>query len=170
MNTLYIIRRVQRFILPRAIRKMVWAGALAFCLPAGAAAEDYNYVQVITNCCTDNIARTEVRRLTFADGNLVMTKADGTNVNFGLAVLKGIAFTSNADGIRTLNGTKGQPLFLQGERLVTGQTGLLFIYDSLGRLIRQEYVGESHNEMNLSDLKRGLYIARIGNQTLKFIR
>ena len=141
--------------------------AAAALLPA--VADDYNYIHVVTTCCDTAFVRNEVRKLTFEAGNLVVTAADGQTTNFGLAVLQKINFTATADGIRT-PGIATERLNLQRGRLVANGTGMLLIYDAQGRIVRQEYVGSSRSELNVSDLTRGIYIARLGQQTLKFIR
>ena len=153
---------------PSIIKRLSCCVAMML-LPACLMAEDYIYMQVTTDCCIDNIPRTEVRKLTFEAGNLVVTKADGSDVNFGLSVLKSIAFTSKADAVTAL-GHADTDLNLQGNLIVANGAGILLIYDALGRVVRQESVSSSRSELNISGLSRGMYIARLGNRTLKFVR
>ena len=151
------------------MKRLFLSLATTFALVGSLMAEDYTYMQITTDCCTTNIARTEVRKLTFEAGNLVVTKADGNEENFGLAVLKSISFTSVASSVST-PGAATNELNLQRNLIVASGTGMLLIYDAQGRLIRQEPVSSSRSEHNISGLTRGMYIARLGNQTLKFIR
>ena len=151
------------------MKRLLLTLAIAAAISGKAVAEDYTYLSVVTDCCTDNIARTSVRKLTFEAGNLVVTKADGTNVNYGLSVLKKISFTSIPDAV-TAPGASTDELNLQRNLLVASGTGILLIYDAQGRVVRQEAISSRRSELNISDLSRGMYIARLGNKTLKFIR
>ena len=150
-------------------KRLLLGLAIAAATGGKAVADDYTYLSVVTDCCTENIARTDVRKLTFEAGNLVVTKADGTNVNYGLSVLKSISFTSTQSAVQA-PGASTDDLNLQRNIIVASGTGMLLIYDALGRVVRQETVNSRRSEFNISDLSRGMYIARLGNRTLKFIR
>ena len=152
------------------MKRLLLSLALTTVVLVTAQAEYFNYLTVTTDCCTTDIPRTEVRKLTFEAGNLVVTKADGSEENFGLTVLKSIAFTPTLPvSVRSLNQT-ATSLHVRGNSLVVAGKGILLIYDTMGRVVRQESISTSRYELNICDLSHGLYVARLGNQTLKFTR
>ena len=55
-----------------------------------------------------------------------------------------------------------------GQLVADGQ-GVLLLFNANGQVVRQQFVSNQRAEMNLNDLPRGLYIAKLGNRTVKIL-
>ena len=151
------------------MKRLLLTLALAATAATATWAEDYTYLALNTASGSTVIARTQVRKLTFADGNVIIHQADGTTATQALSSLTSISFTSNPNAVRAIAQTAAT-LRMEGRRLVAAGEGMLLIYDAQGRTVRQASVDGSRAEFGTDDLSRGLYIARLGNTTLKFVR
>lgn len=139
---------------------------VAAALPA--AAGTYNYLTLVTGATARSVDLQAIKRITFSDGNLVVTLVDESQGVVSLSSLSSIRFTEEPtqSGVRSLGG-QDVSLRMDGGRLVAEGTGVLTLYNANGQLVRQQNVRAGHGEMSLVALARGIYIARFGNRTLK---
>lgn len=138
-------------------------------IPAFAVADTYNYLTLTSTSAEQSIALKTVRKITFEGADIVVTTADGTTTSMPLANFSQFAFTSTATGIQSV-ARPAADLCIEAGRIVADGQGLLLIYNANGQVVRQQYVSGNRSEVQLYDLPRGLYIARLGNRTLKVIR
>ena len=108
-----------------------------------------------------------MRRITFNGTDMVVTTTDGATENIALSTLSSLSFTASATAIRNLSTESCQSLQLQSNRVVVDGKGVLKLYNGSGVLVRQIFVNGSRSELNLEGLPHGIYIARLGNQSLK---
>lgn len=135
-------------------------------VPTLASADSYNYLNIVGSTA-QSVARTAVKRITFEGGNIVVATTSGTTLTAPLSTLTQLTFSDTALGVGSVGDQ--QPLALQGESLVVAGHGTLQVYNAGGQLMRQLRVDSTRGELNVSDLPRGIYLARFGRQTLKFI-
>lgn len=143
---------------------------LSFVLLVGTAyatfADTYNYLTLVSTDLECSVALKSIKRITFEGGNLVVTSVDGTETNAALSTLSSITFTVEATAVRGINAHRND-LCIEAGQVVANGTGMLLLYNANGHVVRQEYVDSQRAEISLRDLPRGIYIARLGNQTLK---
>ena len=148
------------------MKKIILAVVLAVGGALTAKADSYNYLNIV-GATTQSIARTTIKKITFDGTNAVVTTTAGTTVTAPLATLSQLSFTDTALGVGTIE--EQRPLSFQNGCIVAAGRGTLQLYNTGGQLMRQLTVGSERGELNLSDLPHGIYIARFGRQTLKFI-
>ncbi|MBO4907079.1 MAG: hypothetical protein J5486_08630 [Bacteroidaceae bacterium] len=149
------------------MNKYLFSFALALTAFTSAWADDFNYLTITSFNTESSVALNEVRRITFNGTEMLVTTTDGTTENVALSTLSSLSFTSTATAIRNLNTENCQSLQLQSDRVVVAGKGLLKLYNGSGVLVRQIFVDSSRSELNLEGLPHGIYIARLGTQSLK---
>ena len=142
---------------------------LLLAIPSFMMADTYNYLTLTSTSMEQSIALKSVRKITFEGSDIVVTTTDGATTSMPLANFSQFSFTSVADGIRSI-ARPAADLCIEAGRIVADGQGLLLIYNANGQVVRQQYVSGSRSEVQLYDLPHGLYIARLGNRTLKVIR
>jgi len=129
-----------------------------------------------------------IRKLTFLNGNLTVNKTDGNSSNFGLNDLRYLSFTDFSTGIQPiLNAGKinfrifpnpaTDEIQMSYVSQKSGQLRLQII-DLQGKILHQEMIltqnGTNASTINISQLRRGLYMCRIMDEnnfeTIKFIK
>ena len=140
--------------------------SLLLALPLTAAANTYNYLNITAGSSIQSVALKTVKRITFSNGNIIVTTADGTETTASLAALTNLTFTETATGVRDIN---LQPADLQVEngRIVAAGQGVLLLYNARGQVVRQQFVGSNRTELSMEALPHGIYIARLGNRSIK---
>lgn len=140
--------------------------ALLFGSTAIALADSYNYLTLVSTNIESSVALRTIKRITFSDGNLVVTTVDGEQTLTPLTTLSELTFTSEPTAIRSI-GSKGCDLCIQAGKVIADGTGMLLLYNAKGQLMRQQYVKSQRTELSLDELPHGIYIARLGNRILK---
>lgn len=145
---------------------------LSLALVAGccvtAVAGTYNYLTLVSSTVEQSFALKTVKRITFSGSDLVVTTVDGTETHLLLSTLNRLSFTETATAVRGLAAERSQ-LCIQAGQLVADGQGVLLLFNANGQVVRQQFVSNQRAEMNLNDLPRGLYIAKLGNRTLKIL-
>lgn len=140
--------------------------SLLLALPLTAVADTYNYLNINAGSNIQSVALKTVKRITFSGGNIVVTAADGSETTAALSALTNITFTEIATSVRDIN---LQPADLQVEngRIVAAGQGVLLLYNARGQVVRQQFVGSNRTELSMEALPHGIYIARLGNRSIK---
>lgn len=129
-------------------------------------ADSYNYLTLVSANIESSVALRTIKRITFSDGNLVVTSIDGEQTLTPLTTLSELTFTSEPTAIRSI-GTKASDLCIEAGKVVANGAGMLLLYNTNGQLMRQQYVKSQRTELSLDELPHGIYIARLGNRILK---
>lgn len=141
---------------------------LLLALPLTAAAESYNYLNLTSTSTVQSIALKMVKKITFEGTNIVVTATDGTTTAAALSTLSKLTFSDTAVGVRGLESASGK-LCIDGGRIVADGQGQLQLFNASGQLVRRQTITSTHSELSLEGLPRGIYIARLGRQTLKIL-
>lgn len=132
-------------------------------------ADDYNFLNINATNGGGSIALKSVKKITFSDSDMIVYAADGTQKSVPLAGLTSLSFDATATGLKDLGKQQENQLTIQSGRIIVGGNGTLAVYTSGGQQVRSIRVTSDRTEISLDGLPHGLYIARIGNRTLKFI-
>lgn len=128
-------------------------------------ADEYNYLTVTCTNAEQSISLPTVQKITFADGNAVVTASDGQTYIYPLTELQKMTFTANPTAIKALP-TQEKGLSYKGGTLKVTGTGVLRIYNSAGALLQIAHVKDAAN-INLSALPKGVYVVNMGQKTIK---
>lgn len=139
--------------------------SLLLALPLTAAADTYNYLNITAGSSIQSVALKTVKRITFSGGNIIVTAVDGTETTASLSALTNLTFTETATGVRDIN----QPadLCIENGRIVAAGQGVLLLYNARGQVVRQQFVSSNRTELSMEALPHGIYIARLGNRSIK---
>jgi hypothetical protein len=162
------------------MKKIYIAGALFFCMSASA---QTMFVRPIAGSET-TYPVADIQKLTFGNGNMLVTNNTGTNGSFALSGLRYVSFTdfnlgttnpalatskfyaypNPASHILNISGSNTMQLVSQIE-----------ILSLEGRLLmQQKQTNESAPQVDISALPQGMYLCKITNgnqqQTLKFLK
>lgn len=129
-----------------------------------ATAGTYNYLTVVTDALESSIALTSVKKITFSGSNLIVTTMNGEENSFELSTFNRLTFTEEATAVRPI---AQEGITFRNGRIVASGAGVLTIYNASGAVVRQQYVGDSRSELNIATLPHGIYIAKLGRQTIK---
>lgn len=130
-------------------------------------ADKYNYLTVSTTG-ENFISLPTIQKITFADGNCVVTTTTG-DYTYPLSEIKKMYFSvDDPDAIKALPQEAENLQYKDGKLKVEGD-GMLRIYSSNGALVQLANVKKGAN-INLSNLKPGLYIINMGDKTIKLTK
>lgn len=150
------------------MKRILLSLALIVGTAAAMIADTYNYLTLTSTSMERSIALKSVKRITFENEKLVVTTADGGKFSMPLATFTKFAFTEEETAIRSVGSSRGN-LRLENGKIVGDGKGILLLFNANGQLVRQQSATGTANELSLTGLPSGLYIARLGNQTLKVI-
>ncbi|MBO7067588.1 MAG: T9SS type A sorting domain-containing protein [Bacteroidaceae bacterium] len=130
-------------------------------------ADKYNYLTV-SSSSEESISLPTIQKITFADGNCIVTTTGG-NYTYPLSEIKKMYFSvEDPDAIEALPSEAENLQYKNGNLKVDGD-GMLRIYSANGALVQMASVKKGAN-INLSNLKSGLYIVNMGNKTIKLTK
>lgn len=129
------------------------------------AADDYNYLTVTSTSSEQSISLPTIQKITFSEGNAVVTTTDGQTYTYPLSELQKMSFTATATAIKNLP-SKADGLSYKGHTLSVSGTGILHIYNAAGVLVQMAHVKDGAN-INLGTLPKGIYVVNMGEQTIK---
>ena len=127
-------------------------------------ADDYNYLTVAYNSVEQSIALGTVQKITFENGNCVVSTTDG-QFTYPLSQMEKMRFTADPTAIKSLPSASKSLAFANG-LLTLGRPGTLRIYNAGGSLIRLAEV-DKNGTADLRSLPKGLYIISLGDETIK---
>jgi len=130
-------------------------------------ADKYNFLTVSATG-EEYISLPTIQKITFADGNCVVTTTSG-DYTYPLSEIKKMYFSvDDPTAIETLPQQAENLQYKDGKLKVDGD-GMLRIYSSNGALVQLANVKKGAN-INLSNLKSGLYIVNMGDKTIKLTK
>ncbi len=148
------------------MKKTLIAATLALCCIT-ALADDYNYMTVSTSTSDRSIRLATIQKITFESGNVVVTTSQGIET-FPQDEMREIVFEDSPTDIATLQAESGM-LKVTGGVLTVGRQGLLCIYTPNGTLHSMTRT-EADSQIELSALPQGVYIIKLNNETIKYIK
>ena len=130
-------------------------------------ADNYNFLTV-SSTGEEYISLPTIQKITFSDGNCVVTTTNG-DYTYPLAEIKKMYFSvDDPTAIEALPQEAENLKYKNGKLKVEGD-GMLRIYSSNGALVQLANVKKGAN-INLSNLKSGLYIVNMGDKTIKLTK
>lgn len=130
-------------------------------------ADKYNFLTV-SSTGDDFISLPTIQKITFSEGNCVVTTTKG-DYTYPLSEIKKMYFSvEDPTAIESLPEEEKNLQFKDGVLKVEGD-GMLRIYGANGVLVQLANVKKGAN-INLDNLKPGLYIVNMGDKTIKLTK
>jgi hypothetical protein len=130
-------------------------------------ADKYNFLTVSANG-DEFISLPTIQKITFANGNCVVTTVDG-EYTYPLSEIKKMYFSvEDPTAIEALPQETKNLQYKDGKLKVEGD-GMLRIYGANGALVQMANVKKGAN-ISLSNLKPGMYIVNMGDKTIKLTK
>lgn len=130
-------------------------------------ADKYNFLTVSTTG-EEYISLPAIQKITFADGNCVVTTTTG-DYTYPLSEIRKMYFSlDDPTAIEALPQEAENLQYRDGKLKVDGD-GMLRIYSSDGAMVRMANVKKGAN-ISLDSLKPGLYIVNMGDKTIKLTK
>lgn len=127
-------------------------------------ADKYNFLTVSTTG-EEYISLPAIQKITFADGNCVVTTTTG-DYTYPLSEIRKMYFSvDDPTAIEALPQETENLQYKDGKLKVNGD-GMLRIYSSNGALVQMANVKKGAN-ISLASLQSGLYIVSMGDKTIK---
>ena len=126
-------------------------------------------------------AFSDIQKLTFPSGNLLVSKNDGNSTTFALANVRNLNFVGIPNGIDLPAENSNFVLFpnpVNNEfkiSLQNTENAEIEIFDLQGRILQKQIIYNSNEvSVNVTQLTKGLYFCKINNgktsKTIKFIK
>ena len=140
--------------------------ALLLMVSTNMMAENYNYLTISYSNTLDDIPLPTVQRISFEEGNVVVTTTEGKET-YPISLLSKITFTQKGEStdIEALPEGAENLTYKDGTLSVKGD-GFLCIYNAAGALVSIANVKEGAN-VSLANLPAGVYIVRMGDTIIK---
>ena len=146
------------------MKKLSFTVIAAFCSII-AFADDY-YLNVIANA-TDSYATANLKKITFENGNVVVTTNTGTNTLYAISSISKMYFSSTSLGIGTIRNDRS--FAWDGTTLsLKGLNGKVRVYQPSGSLVFSE--SANAQSINLSHLAKGVYVVHVDGLSFKIVR
>ncbi len=129
-----------------------------------ATAQDYKYLTAAYNSVEQSFELATVQKITFEGDYVVVTTSEGVT-NLPLSQMEKMFFSADPTAVEAL-ASESRGLKLVDGVLTAKGDGLLYIYDTAGRLVQMAHV-DGEMRISLSSLHRGIYIVNLGNETIK---
>lgn len=141
-------------------------------LPATLRAQDYRYLTFAYGSVEKSISLNTLQKLVFNDGHVVAVTSEG-NVTMPQNEMQRMFFGATATGIRTTENGRGTVLTYDYDsgclRINGGTTAqTLRIFTVNGMLVREQAVATAGDNVSVTGLPQGVYIAKLNGITLKF--
>lgn len=117
-----------------------------------------------------------IGKITFTEDDLVMNYNDGNAENLDMLSIRKITFSGNPTGIADIIGIEDKisVSFNSGNQLLINNLpdGMhtLAVYSIAGVLVHSSTLDSGSPTVNLSNIGKGVYIAFINNQAIKFVK
>lgn len=146
--------------------KSFFAALLLMAVTSMVMADDSKYLTITTNGTERDIPLPIVQRITFEDGYVVVTTAEGQH-SYSISLLDKMTFTAkdDADAIEALPEQAENLTYKDGTLSIKGD-GILRVYSTNGALVSIANVKEGAN-VSFEGLPTGVYVVRMGNKTIK---
>ena len=130
-------------------------------------ADKYNFLTV-SSTGEDYISLPTIQKITFVNGNCVVTTTSG-DYTYPLSEIKKMYFSVDDPTAIEALPQEAENLQYQNGVLKVDGDGMLRIYSANGALVQLANVKKGAN-INLSNLKSGLYIVNMGDKTIKLTK
>lgn len=122
----------------------------------------------------NNTAISSLQKITFSDNNMLLNNNDGTTTTFAISTINKLYFstlTSNEYITPENNSLFIYPNPASGFiyiKNIPEEETIISVYRIDGTLALQTKITQGSRQLDLSNLKNGLYIIKVNNQALKF--
>ncbi len=130
-------------------------------------ADGYKYLVAAYNGEEASYELATVQKITFEDGNVVITTSEGV-VSLPEEEMEKMYFSATSTRVNSLP-LAAEGLSVSGNTLLVSGKGLLYIYNMGGQLIEMAKVDGQMN-ISLSSLPHGLYVVSMGGESIKFVK
>lgn len=146
--------------------KKIFLAVVAALFSLTALADDY-FLNVIANA-TDSYATASLKKITFENGNVVVTTTAGASTSYAISSISQMYFSStSASGIGSISNDKS--FAWDGTTLsLNGLKGKVQVYQPSGALVASE--SADSQSINLSRLSKGVYVVNVDGQSFKIVK
>ena len=145
--------------------KKFFLAAFAVLFSLTCLADDY-YLNVIANA-TDSYATASLKKITFENGNVVVTTSNGASTSYAISSISQMYFSSTSAGIGSISTDSN--IVWDGTTLsLNGLQGKVQVYQPSGALVASE--SADAERINLSRLSKGVYVVNVNGQSFKIVK
>lgn len=145
--------------------KKFFLAAFAALFSLTALADDY-YLNVISNA-TDSYATASLKKITFENGNVVVTTSNGSSTSYAISAINQMYFSSIAAGIGSIS--TDNSMAWDGSTLsLKGMQGKVQVYQPSGTLVASESANSEC--IDLSHLSKGVYVVNVNGKSFKIVK
>lgn len=135
-------------------RLLILAVLTAFTATHALADDDYSlYIVSGSSAAPTSYAVSDIQKITFSNGNVVVTKTDGTSASVAMSSISSMYLdVTSVDAIETMDADEA--------------LNLSAVYDLQGRMVARRFADFKDN----SSFASGIYVITHGGQSYKFIK
>ncbi|MCD8301408.1 MAG: T9SS type A sorting domain-containing protein [Prevotellaceae bacterium] len=149
-------------------KTVILASLLLATVSLAARADDgYSYLTAVYNGAEESYELATVQKITFEEGYVVITTSRG-EARLPQSEMEKMYFSSVATTVDQLP-VQSQSLRMEGGLLRASGEGLLHIYNTAGQLVQMASV-EGEMNISLATLPKGVYVANMGDETIKIVK
>lgn len=112
---------------------------------------------------TSTYAVSELKKITFSDGNVVVEKTDGTSTTTAMSSISRMYFGAISTGIQDVNLAGNN---FDGKSITMGNKGRVRIFRASGQMVSDGNY-EPGQSVSLESLPSGVYVVEIGGNSFK---
>lgn len=119
-----------------------------------------------------NLNLTNLRKLTFSNGNMVATYDSGEYTTYALSTIGKLSFEQNL-GFSSIEIMENRLAYSAEAALIAvseSQNQKLSIFSTSGQLIEERIIGSSYETIDISHLRSGIYLVRLNGKTIKITK
>jgi hypothetical protein len=152
----------------KKMRSVLMALLLTVC--GVAMADGYAYLTIGQNTGDTEVALNNISKITFDETNMILNMTDGTRQSLPLAGLSKMFFSDGSTGIAATGNSNQTIRLVNGVIHVQAPLGsVVTLYNVNGQMVKRVVVDAADTAINVSDMTRGAYIVKVGNEARKIM-
>ena len=115
---------------------------------------------------TSTYAVSDLKKITFSNGNVVVEKKDGTSTTTAMSSISRMYFGAISTGIQDVNMAGNN---FDGKSITMGKKGRVRIFRASGQMVSDGNY-ESGQSVSLENLPAGVYVVEVGGNSFKIAK
>ena len=149
------------------MRKLMFV--LVMMMTTAVMADNYSYLTVSSSAGNTSYEVSNISKITFDESNMILWSGNEKLGELPLSTLERMSFSGEGMGI-SASGLKTKSTIQNGVlRVVAPEGSRVTLYNMKGEVVKEVTATAQETEMNLSGLRKGVYIVKVGDRAQKFM-
>ena len=147
--------------------KRIFLAVITAFISITAMADGENGLYIIAGDNSNSYPVSEIQKITFSNGNVVVEKTDGTKASTAMSSISRMYFGELETAIQTIEGDSSSPW--DGKNILIKGRQNVKVYHSSGSLVYEGQFNDGE-AVSMESLPRGIYVVEVGSKSFKIAK